>query len=138
MREIVIAVWLLLGSGQPIGQAQINAQMRNSTLTLSGFECSVVAPDAAETERLFNLALNAGRDFIAFARSHPEQFAKSLQSNVAMLWSQVSGPTPDFILGQIYANRVEEVYKEHSSDKRVWDLTRQRIYREKNCALIGR
>lgn len=84
------------------------------------------------------LGLNAGREFIAYAQAHADTYAKDLHPHVAVLWNLTSGPSPDFILGQIYADRVDEVYKAYSSDEALWKIKKENMYREKNCALLGK
>lgn len=137
MRTYVVVFCLSLTSICFADPATKN-QIKNSFLTLSAFECSAIAPNDKEAERLFMLGLNAGRDFIAFAQTHSDRYAKDLHPHVAILWNMISGPSPDFILGQIYADRVNEVYKEHSSDKALWKIKTEKMYRDKNCALLGK
>ncbi|WP_221192006.1 hypothetical protein [Microbulbifer rhizosphaerae] len=107
-------------------------------MTLSAFECAVVAPNDAEAERLFMLGLKVGRGFIAYVQTHQETYAKDFKPKVAILWNMTSGPSPDFILGQIYANRADDVYENFSSDEELWKMKKQNMYREKNCALLGK
>lgn len=115
-------------------------QIKNSFLTLSAFECSAVAPNDKEAERLFMLGLTAGREFIAYAQSHSDSYAKELHPHVAILWNLTNGPSPDFILGQLYADRVDNIYKEKDplSDEALWKIKKENIYRDKNCALLGK
>lgn len=118
-------------------QPNVDAQVRNSYLALSAFECSVVATDPKEQERLFLVGLKAGREFIDFARRNPDVYKTSLRSEVAMLWNLKSGPSTDFTLGRIYEHRLREMYKDFSPDEKLWELRRDAMYREKNCQFVG-
>lgn len=138
VRIYLLAGYFMLGSTVALADSSIDAQVKNAFLTLSTFECAVVSPDDKETERLFMLGLKAGRDFIEFARANPEIYRTSLSPKVPFLWNMTSGPTPDFILGQIYAGRVHEVYKEFSRDEELWKVKKQNMYHSKNCALLGK
>ena len=137
MRMSLIFLCLLFGT-LCFADSTVENQIKNSFLTLSAFECSVVAPNEKEADRLFKLGLNAGREYIAYAQEHSDSYANDLQPHVAILWNMISGPSPDFILGQIYANRVDEIYKDFSSDEVEWKIRKDNMYREKNCGLIGK
>ena len=136
--RIPILVALLLSNATALADPKTDAQIKDSFLTLSAFECAVVSPNDKETERLFILGLNAGREFIAYAQSHKDSYLKDLRPKVAILWNMTSGPSPDFILGQIYANRADEIYKEYSPDEGLWKMKKQNMYHSKNCALLGK
>ncbi len=138
--RFAITIILLTFSSVCRAESKAETQIKNSFLTLSAFECSAIAPNDKEIERLFVLGLNAGREFIAYANSHADTYGKELHPHVAVLWNLTSGPSPDFILGQIYADRVDDVYKQKDplSDDAVWKIKKENMYREKNCALLGR
>ncbi len=140
MRTLCIGL-LLLCSTTTYADDAIEIQRKNSFLTLSAFECSAVSPNKDETERLLNLGLQVGRDLIQFREAHPGS-RESLEHQIPMLWKFAGGPTPDFILGQIYRGRVDEVYKEMPKEGEpehrleMWELIQARIYQEKNCAFL--
>jgi hypothetical protein len=109
--------------------------IKNSLLSLSAFQCSIVATDSKERERLFNLGLQSGRNFVELVRNKPESYKKA-HSKIPMVWSMVVGPTSDFILGQIYSQFETEIYKKYEQDEKLWNLIKDNMYRDKNCALI--
>jgi len=41
-------------------------------------------------------------------------------------------------VGQLYADRVNNIYKDFTTDKELWAMKKQGHYREKNCSLIGK
>jgi hypothetical protein len=53
-----------------------------------------------------------------------------------MLWNITSGPTTDFLLGQVYAQLEADIYKKFDSDDKLWKLIKDNMFREKNCALL--
>ena len=142
MRTFCIGLFLLYGT-TAYADDILEIQKKNSFLTLSAFECSAVSPNKEEQLRLFNLGLQAGRDFIRFWEAHPDS-RESLGPKTPMLWKLVRGPTPDFILGQVYRGRVDEVYKEMPHDgepqlrMELWDSIQAKMYQEKNCAFLGK
>jgi len=121
MRHVFIGS-LLLASSVARAESAVELQIRNSFLALSAFECSAVAPNDKEHERLFLLGLKAGRDFISYVQANPKTYAEDFHPKVAVLWNMTSGPSPDFILGQIYADRVDEMYKDYDLDEKVWKV----------------
>ena len=124
----------------PAAHAEVNIdeQKKNSFMTLSAFECAVVSPNDKEGERLFKLGLKAGRDFLKFVQTDRNLYLKTIKSQVPMLWNLTAGPTADFVLGQIYADRMNKIYEEFTPDDELWNLTKQKMYREKNCELLGK
>lgn len=136
MKLLSTALFFL--SGAALADSAVETQVRNSYLTLSAFECAVVAIDDKERERLFMLGLKAGREFIAYAQAHPETYVTDFKPKVAIVWNMTSGPSPDFILGQIFANRADDVYRNFSSDEELWKMKKGDMYLEMNCALLGK
>ena len=89
----------------------VDEYVRKSYLVISAFDCAIVAPNVKEAERLFTIDLESGREFIEFARGKADVIAKA-PWQLALL----SGPTTDFILGQLYAMRVAHIHKDFSSN----------------------
>jgi hypothetical protein len=54
-----------------------------------------------------------------------------------MLFGTTSGQTADFILGQIYASRAQDVIRDFSSNDDL-RIKKEALYLQKNCALLGR
>ena len=138
MRAIVLATLVLCPAAVAHAQSKFDAQVKNSFLALSAFECSIVATDPKEIERLFTLGLSAGRQFLQFAQSDRDTHGKALGEKIAVLWHLKPGPTADFILGRIYDDLTREIYKDFTSDERLWNMKKEALYRTKNCALLGK
>lgn len=137
MRIASIIGFMLLGSTAAQAGSEVDRQIKRSFLVPSAFECAVVSPNDKERERLFMLGLKAGRDFIRFVQDNTDLYRKNMSDHVPMLWNLIRGPTPDFILGRVYADREREIYKEFSSDDALWNIKKRNMYDAKNCALLG-
>ena len=133
--------WILpLAFGFNVANAQTAEErfVKQSLLVVSAFQCAIVATDAKRQERLFMLGLKSGRDFIEVARNKPELYNK-VRGDIPMLWTMNAGPTADIILGQIYAQLGDDIYKKMhpSGDEKLWKMTKENMYREKNCELLS-
>ena len=128
---LLLSAWL----GSAFAQTAGEALTKQSFLSVSAFQCAVVATDAKEKDRLFTLGLKSGRDFIETAKNKPDLYAK-VRSQIPMLWTMTGGPTTDFILGQVYAQFEADIYKKFDSDEKLWKVIKDNMYREKNCALL--
>jgi hypothetical protein len=129
------AFTLVLASGVLEAQPVEESMKRNARLTVSAFQCAVVAPDSKERERLFNMGLKAGRDFASRARDRGDLYER-VRNDIPWLWTAVEGPSVDFIVGRIYEQLEAGIYKEYDSDKTRWDMIKGNHYRQRNCALI--
>ena len=139
MRAIVLATLVLCPAAVAHAQSKFDAQVKNSFLALSAFECSIVSTDPKENERLFALGLSAGRQFLQFAQSVEDAHGKVLAQKIAVLWNLKPGPTPDFVLGRIYDGFTVEIYRDYATmDQKQFDMKRDALYRTKNCALLGK
>jgi hypothetical protein len=137
MKATFLIAFVLIGTSTVHAESNIELQKKNAFLTLSAFECAVVSPNEKETERLFTLGLKVGRDFIQFAQANTDLYLKTIKPQVPMLWNWIAGPSPDFILGQIYADREHDVYKEFSLDNELWKIKKQNMYNAKNCVFLS-
>ena len=135
MRTLLFVVLVMVGGSAVAAEINLETYKKKADLTLSAFECTVLAPNDSEGERLFEIGLSAGRDFISFVNANPKHY-KALMSQVAMLWQGTSGPTPDFILGRMYAYMSNKVYDELGPDSNTWKVKKEIRYRAKNCSLI--
>ena len=108
-----------------------------AALALTAFECSHLAPAQAETSRLFNLGVSAGRDFLGFAEANPNGY-QSIQAQVDPVWHAVQArPSVDFRLGELYALSTMKVAAQRERwPSGVWEEKRQALYAERNCAFI--
>ena len=95
----------------------LERQIRNAFLTLSAFECAIVAPNAQESERLFDIGLKSGRDFYAFTKSDRNRLETAIKSKVQfpLEWYLFTrdtelqfAPGADFVLGRLFAGQVQQ------------------------------
>ena len=107
-------------------------------LTVSAFECSIVAPDQTELQRLFDIGFEAGRKFLDGLSNVRNEEEKRLKENIAVLWISkgVAGRTHDFVLGQVYSEIEAYTCKDFLDDKKSWTLKEEQVFAHKNCALI--
>ncbi len=84
------------------------------------------------------LGFGAGREFIGYVNAYHDGYVNDFKPKVAVIWNLTSGPSVDFILGQICANRVNDVYEKFGSDWEQKKMMKQDMYRKKNYALLGK
>lgn len=122
--------------------AVVDEYVRKSYLVQSAFECIVYAPDDAERLRLTELGLAAGREFLYFLRANGERLGDAFFKQLSIRWRLTPGPTVDFVLGEVYEQISDEAYEEITGGNAlaadaVRESNRERLYREKNCRLLG-
>ena len=119
-------------------QSNVDEEIRLSKLAISAFECSIVAPDQTESQRLFGIGFAAGQQFLDGLSNVGNEEAKRLKENIAGLWigKGVAGRTHDFVLGQVYSEIEAYTYKDFLDDKKGWKLKEDQIFAHKSCALI--
>jgi hypothetical protein len=119
-------------------QAYVDEEIRLSKLTVSAFECSIVAPDQTESQRLFDIGFAAGQKFLDGLSKVKNEEEKRLKENIAIFWigKGVAGRTHDFVLGQVYSEIEAYTYKDFLDDKKSWILKEEQMFAHKNCALI--
>ena len=140
MRALILLAAVLACTGCQQKQSDLtipDAKVR-AALALSAFECSALATVPADSSRLFNAGLLAGRDFLHFADSNDSGY-KSIVPQIDPLWNAVADrPTADFKLGEMYAairHRVDAERVRFSDSN--WDAQRGEWYAQKNCAFVG-
>ena len=123
-----------------MADTELEDQINNSYLALGAFECSELALDVEEAERLFLLGLNAGRQFLAYRSLNWDTYIDLIAPKVADLWNLTSGPSDDFILGKISSQVFNEMFEGVTTleELELWDLTRSDRYRDKNCSFLGK
>ena len=144
MRTLCIGL-LLFGSTVAYADDTLERQIKNAFLTVSAFECAAIAPNDQERERLWNLGLQHGRDFIQFWKPNSD-VREATWDQIPGIWSLVikKGPTPDFILGMLYgsialmAGEKLSIEGEPEFSLKLMEQNRATMYREKNCAFLGK
>lgn len=136
MRGAIIVLALATAVLPAFGQQDTEYIQEKALLAVAAFDCSVVATDEAEVERLFLLGYESGREFLNLVRGDIED----LDFEVLPLWTLYGGPSTDFILGQVYANRVNSVYDSRSNldSESAWTERMTLLYERRNCRFVGR
>ncbi len=137
---IPLIATLMLGACDRKNHADIDiptAQTR-AALALSAFECSHLASAQADTSRLFNLGLQAGRDFLTFSDSNQSGY-QSIRNQVDPIWMRIEArPSVDFKLGELHAYTIARAIEWRGRyGERDWDQRRQQLYVEKNCQFLA-
>ena len=109
-----------------------------AALALSAFECSHLATAQADTSRLFNLGLQAGREFLDFADNNQSGY-QSISNQIDPVWTRVEArPSVDFKLGELHAYTIARAieWRGRYNDSN-WEGRRQQLYVEKNCQFLA-
>ncbi len=119
-------------------QSHVDEEIGLSKLAVSAFECSIVAPDQTESQRLFDIGFAAGQKFLDGLSNVRNGEEKQLKENIAALWigKGLAGRTHDFVLGQVYSEIEAYTYKDLSDYQESWALKEEQMFAHKNCALI--
>jgi hypothetical protein len=135
---LISCLLLSFTSSHVSAQSNVDEEIRLSKLTVSAFECSIVAPDQTESQRLFDIGFAAGRKFLDGLSNVRNEEEKRLKENIAVLWvgKGVAGRTHDFVLGQVYSEIEAYTYKDLSDYQESWALKEEQMFAHKNCALI--
>jgi hypothetical protein len=133
----VIGVLVVFGAWQAIAETRIEEAVRLSKLTISAIQCSQLADDDNEAQRLSAMGIAAGKQFLdLFANLSPAE-RQSADPNIATLWHLVPGPSNDFILGRVWELLEKETLASYDSDdKKVAKIRQQQLFDNKNCSLI--
>jgi len=124
-------------SGRAKAQSGVEEEIRLSQLALSAFECSILASDQKEVQRLFDIGLAAGRRFLEGLNNLTDDEDRKVAANIAVLWNFVAGPSHDFVLGRVYEDRTNDLFKDfEGGDKKLWAIRQEQMFRQRNCALV--
>ena len=144
-RELLLVGLVVLLVG-PVATAQgSKAYAQMGTATFSAFECSSLAAEAGnkkEQKRLFLYGYEKGKQFIlAVEAKKVKQSDLNSETPIAVLML-LEGPTPDFMLGRIYASAQDDVLKDvfktgsHFNSPSEWKTIAANKFRKLNCELI--
>ena len=96
------------------------------------FKCSTYASlfhDQKEQQRLFQIGLKAGREFVEGLKSRDDPTSEMLT---------LRGVSTDFVVGQLYESDSTHVYDEIAKlEASEAKIQAERSYREGNCSLIN-
>ncbi len=135
---LILCLVLSLTSSHVNAQSNVDEEIRLSKLAVSAFECSIVAPDQKESQRLFGIGFAAGHQFLDGLSNFTNDEEKRIKENIAGLWigKGVAGRTHDFVLGQVYSEIEAYTYNEFSDYQKSWALKEEQMFAHKSCALI--
>ena len=119
--------------------AASDAELASLGNKMSGaFKCSVYASmfqDWKEQQRLFQIGLNAGRDFVEEMKSRTDP-----NPSVGGLLAFVRGVSTDFMVGSMYdaetTKALDEIPVEQRVDPAEEKTQSENIYRQRNCSSI--
>jgi hypothetical protein len=139
-RAAIVAtlVIALLALSSP-SRAATDAELATLGNKMSGaFKCSIYASmfhDWKEQQRLFQIGLKAGRDFVEGMKSRTDP-----NPSVGDMLAFVRGVSTDFMVGSMYDSEATKALDEIPLEQRV-DPSEEKtqaetIYRNSNCSLI--
>ncbi|WP_045837033.1 hypothetical protein [Hyphomicrobium sp. 99] len=131
-----VSLSVLLPAIPVAAETRVEGAIRLSQLTLSAMECTVFAKEDAEANRLFQIAIDAGRKFLALAPTLTPEEQKAASPQIAVLWGGLSGPSVDFVLGEAWHAMSSAAYKKLGDDTKRWDTEKVFKYADANCRLI--
>lgn len=149
MRKFSVSVALVLSFGATAQAAEDDSRSRaaRGQAVWAAFGCSALAAhlkNGTEQSRLFTYGLAQGRQFIQDVqdkRISPADISTTVPMGVI---NSLEGPSPDFMLGRVYAAASESALKDVFSVGGQWlDDAAQRMraaskVSSQNCNLVGR
>jgi hypothetical protein len=142
-----------------IAQPIVQEQTRLSKLTLTAFDCSLLATDGKEAQRLLEVGFTAGRSFLSGINNLSKAERSKLSGQIDSPWHRVWdgksqsvvakpptealgqtlwGPTVDFILGRVLSDRaarINNVISDKDNDESAKNSIMTSVYREQKCSL---
>jgi hypothetical protein len=118
-------------------ETRVEEAVRLSKLTLSAMECANLAVNDADSQRLQEVGMSAGKQFLEAMPKLTQEEQKSAGPKIALLWREViPGPSIDFILGRVWERMTDIAYKSLGDDTKKWDSAKVVKYSQKNCMII--
>jgi hypothetical protein len=140
MRIIGLILGLFIVPGYALDKGAPEELVQLSRLTMSAIECSILATDNNEAQRLGDIGVKTGKEFLSNMRVYYDKLTvdekKHVNNNVAILWHGVSGPSDDFVMGRVWQELEHIVYKRLGDNTTLWDVNRNSEFAAKNCSLI--
>jgi hypothetical protein len=136
MRRLSLALLLAFATLPAIAETRVEEVVRLSKLTLSAMECANLAPNDADSRRLEEVGLSAGKQFLEAMPKLTQDEQKAADPKIALLWRGVPGPSIDFVLGRVWERMTDSAYKSLGDDTKKWDSEKVVKYSEKNCMII--
>jgi hypothetical protein len=116
---------------------RVEEAVRLSKLTLSAMECANLAANDADSQRLQEVGMSAGKQFLEAMPKLTQDEQKAAGPKIALLWRGViPGPSIDFILGRVWERMTDSAYKSLGDDTKKWDSEKVVKYSQKNCMII--
>jgi hypothetical protein len=135
-KAILIVVGVCCGSVQAFAETRGEEAIRLSKLTLSAIECSILAGDGNESQRLGEVGIAAGKKFLELIPKLNAEEQKSSKEHIAILWRGMSGYNSDFVMGRVWQGMVTITYRSLGDDTKQWERDKRTKYLDKNCMII--
>jgi hypothetical protein len=75
--------------------------VRLSKLSMTALQCTYLAPNPAEADRLLVVGVEAGRRYVELARRERKSLDRA-QDNIPGIYLQIDGPSADFVIGRAH------------------------------------
>src|ERR1700677_3859286 len=98
MRRLSLALLLAFATLPAIAETRVEEVVRLSKLTLSAMECANLAPNDADSRRLEEVGLSAGKQFLEAMPKLTKDEQKAADPKITLLWPGVPGPSIAFVL----------------------------------------
>jgi hypothetical protein len=136
-KRLLLSLFALYFSSTNVFAAtRVEEAVRLSKLTLSAMQCAHLATDSAEAQRLADVGVAAGKNFVEVIGKLNEQEQKEADPNLAVLWKGLYWRSPEFLLGQVWQIEADIAYKSLGDDTKAWEREKVLKFSQKNCALI--
>jgi hypothetical protein len=136
MKRLILATVLCFCISPTQAATKAEDAVRLSKLTISAMECANFTKDGVEAQRLADIGIAAGKQFLALIPTMSDDERKAASPNIALLWRALWGPSIDFELGQVWKEIETGAYQSLGEDTKQWDNNKLLKYSQKNCALI--
>lgn len=154
VRLLRAVIWYALIWSVEAGAEEAISKAKLASVTYAAFQCGMyanISENYEESERLFQLGISTGRDFVEAALNKeitPEQFKKEVPIGVSLV---LQGPTVDFIIGRVYQSITNDAYEglykmddsglpipqnEWNTDGNLIKIRAANKFQSKNCKLL--
>jgi hypothetical protein len=134
--ELVAFAIVACFASTTVAETRITEAVRLSKLALSAMECSMLAPDKSDAQRLAKIGLDTGKKYFDAVAKLSEKDEKAAGKEIPAIWIGVSGISPDFVLGRIWQKMEDIVHKSLGDDASKWANEKAEKYANKNCMNI--
>ena len=119
-----------------VAETRVDKAVRLSKLSLSAMECSILATDKADAQRLAKIGLASGKQYFDAVAKLSEEEEEIAGKDIPATWRGVTGISPDFVLGRVWEKMEIIVRESLGDDKSNWAHEKAEKYADKNCMSI--